>query len=116
VRNQLWAEARDAFENGEEWHPDSAMAEQAREQQVSRREVDPWEEQIGAYLERQEACSGGTTITSDEIYAKCLGFESWHRVTRQDINRVGRIMGGLRYTRRRRRVDSRLRHVWVADD
>lgn len=49
-RDQLWAEARDAFRAGERWWPEADFAATLRTEQEERYEVDPWDDTVAGYL------------------------------------------------------------------
>ena len=50
-KEQIWAEAKKLFENGEELYLDNELEAEARRQQRERMEEDPWESAIVDYLE-----------------------------------------------------------------
>ena len=93
-RDQLWAEALIAYEDGKSWWlEDSALIDEAKKQQESRLEVEVWESVIVEYLNRL-ASSAKTTVTTEEILTKGLlipvpQLEHRHKM------RVGKIMSKL---------------------
>lgn len=73
IAEQLWAEARHAYQMGETWWLDDSdydAAEEAKAAQASRIEQDPW-----ADLLRAELLSQGLTYYLTEDVAACLGID-----------------------------------------
>lgn len=52
-KEQIWAEAKKLFENGEKLYLDDELEAEARRQQKERLEEDPWESAIVEYLEQE---------------------------------------------------------------
>jgi predicted P-loop ATPase len=71
VRDQLWAEARHAYENGEKWFVPSGvvspLSARFAEEQEKRRTVDPWEESVRGYL------AGRDRTTTKDLFQDALG-------------------------------------------
>ena len=92
-RDQLWAEAVDAFRNSERWHladPDSIA--DALAEQEARREVDPWEEPLQRYVEDFSI----TALTIERALADVFKVP----VDRQDERvrrRAGRVFRALKW-------------------
>lgn len=105
-REQLWAEARVAFEAGEAWYLDSAeLHDAASEEQEERRSVDPWEESIRDYLNSPSRQNGGIGI--QDIMGECLRIEI-HNRSRGDEMRIGGVLTKLGWERKRVRFASSL--------
>jgi predicted P-loop ATPase len=83
-RDQLWAEARAAFEAGEQWHPDESV--DIGSEQEARREIDPWEEPIGKYV------SGRDTVVIADLLNVCLNMDP----AQQDVAASQRAANCLR--------------------
>lgn len=89
VRDQLFAEACVAYENGEELWLSGIEEVAAKTHQDDRIERDVWHEEIATWLKNG---SGATTI--GEIARDCLGFESSH-VTNAIQQRIGKTLRSL---------------------
>ncbi len=93
-RDQLWAEAVDAYRQLEPWHlsdPD-ALAEALAEQEA-RREVDPWEAPLREYFGRYSVQS----ITIESVLTDVFKMP----IDRQDERvrrRAGRVLRALKWT------------------
>lgn len=110
-RDQLLAEAVDAFKSGEQWWPDREFERVhiAREQQA-RREIDPWVDTIRSWLERSQS----RAVTIDEVLGGALGVQS-SNIDRRASDRVARCLLDLGFERRR----TNGKRMWVrinADD
>ena len=81
-RGALFAEAVRLYEGGIKWWPDRDFEQQHIEaEQQSRREMDPWVETIGGYVEQRQA----VTIMDIQVYA--LDIKS-DRMSTRDRNRI----------------------------
>lgn len=119
-RDQLWAEALDAFLKGEQWWL-SEEEELLREEENARHEEsDPWEEEISNWLlgkPKQGAhpfipVQDPTFVTTGEVLSIALGMQS-DRWNKAEERRVGAILRRLGYRSGERRVDGRRRKGWV---
>jgi predicted P-loop ATPase len=64
-RDQLWAEAKNRFENGAVWWLETAdLVQLASDEQVERYEGDPWEEVIGPWAESRSSVSISEVLRS----------------------------------------------------
>ncbi len=102
-RDQLWAEAKFAFENGEVWYPqDEAMLEVIAQEQSDRYNEDDWSGVILKWIKNKRADETG--FMSDEILGDALNIpqERWDRHSQ---TRVGSILTKLGYVRKRTTVD-----------
>jgi len=104
-RDQLWAEAVQAFRAGERWHLEEAEdIALAKEQQSLRREVHPWEEPIGQWLMGKWECTvpevliDALKITPDKqntqssrMVGACLRALGWRSVTKRVGDKVHKV-------------------------
>ena len=114
-RDQLWAEARDRFRDGEPWWLETPeLNARASEEQADRYQGDAWNEPIRAWLENEieltENGYGGRTlyrrprpepltdVSVGEILEKALGVEKG-RWTQADQNRVARCLITMGFSR-----------------
>jgi predicted P-loop ATPase len=79
-RDQLWAEAVEAFKGGQSWWINGGMAKEAQEEQAARYQADPWQKKIADYIELYPNVSVGQVLNH-------LGIEM-ARWTRADQMRV----------------------------
>lgn len=103
ARDQLWAEAVHRYRAGELWYvPDGDLADQFRELQGERQEIEPWVEQTRSWLDglleyrRQEGVTTQQAIgTGLEMKAASIG--------RKEEIRMGHVLKTLGWIRRRER-------------
>ena len=97
-RDQLFAEAVDAYGSDAKWWPDADFerAHIAPEQEA-RREIDAWTDTIANYVEYK-----GTVLVS-EVAREALGIENRHIGT-ADQRRITKILIGLGWKRRATRL------------
>jgi len=94
VRDQLWAEAREAYLNGELWwieRGDKVQSDLA-EAQAARTVDDPWFARVAAYVEFRDELSGSEALSQ-------VGLEMGKQGPR-DAARVGNILAALGFERR----------------
>jgi putative DNA primase/helicase len=106
-RDQLWAEARVLFEQGEPWHLSREEDALMREQHADRNEIEPWEESVDAWLKTQ----GNAPIAIEAVLEHALGLKAVSRnpnVTR----RVHHVLESLGFERQRRAFDEPGRRVY----
>jgi predicted P-loop ATPase len=97
VREQLWAEAQHAYDNGEEWwFQNLDVQTAAAEQQRARYEGDPWDAIIGKYV------ASRTFITIPEILTEVVKLPTGQWEQREQI-RVSRCLRTLGFERCQRR-------------
>lgn len=89
-RNQLFAEAVQAYKNGETWH---SVPEESKDVQEQRREVHPWEEAIQHYLTTKPTVGPLTTM---KIYLEALEGKI-DRLSTPDSKNIAKIMTALGY-------------------
>ena len=105
-RDQLWAEAYEAFQGGAQWWPSTPEEHAAAEEaQAQRTESDEWENVIAHYLSRHL----NLEPTVGELLADAIGLskEDWDRKAQM---RVASVLGRLGWTRRQ--VRSGASRVW----
>ncbi|WP_219336963.1 VapE domain-containing protein [Acetobacter orientalis] len=92
-RDQLLAEAVDAYRKGEQWWPDADF-EQAviKPEQEERFEVDEWEGLIAAYLATR------VKVTIQAVAYDALAFEN-KKIGTSEQRRIGKIMERLKWKR-----------------
>lgn len=101
MRDALWAEAMACYVAGEEWHLDASLEEAAAQHSRGFLEHDAWEPAIKDWLGDQTLRDYVRTSDAlQEAIGKPIG--QW---TRTDEMRVGRILTGLKWTRKKQRVD-----------
>ena len=106
-RDQLWAEARVLFEQGEPWHLSHEEEALMREQHADRMEDEPWEEAIAAWVERQ----GDSPIAIEKLLENALGMKATSR-NPNVTQRVHHILERLGYRRERRDFEKMGRRVY----
>ena len=108
-RDQLWAEAKNRFENGAVWWLETAdLVQLASVEQVERYEGDPWEEVIGPWAESR------SSVSISEVLEKCLQ-KAQALWTQTDKNRAARCLRALGWERYRERQGSRLQWRYRKD-
>lgn len=109
-RDQLWAEAKAMYENGEQWYPTEDMIDLISEEQADRFAEDDWTPVIRRWIEARGLAETG--FTSEEILREALNMEMrmWDRSAQ---TRVGGILTKLGYTRKRARVDGERSYRYV---
>ena len=91
-RDQLFAEAVVAYRNGEAWYPSADFErDHLRGEQEARREVDAWQEQIAAWLERRDKATIG------QIARSALNIET-PRTGTADVRRIAGVLQALGWT------------------
>lgn len=92
VRDQLFAEAYARYKKGERPYLDQAsVVAEARKEQHSRRQIDPWTEKIHEWLDHDDFGREREVVTSLEIWTDCLnGLEK--QITRREQCRIANVM------------------------
>ena len=106
-REQIWAEAVVAYNNGEKWYLENEAEQQLNEQSSDFRQYDPWHEVIEEWL-----VGNARRLSTSEIMDQALSLEKY-QMTRNNEMRVGDIMRQLGYERVRRRIHGQRTYVWV---
>lgn len=107
-RDQLWGEALDAYRSGEAWWPTADDAEQLREMQAAREQVDEWEPHVAKYVEHREWVTAGDVLDQLGVERRDWSTAAQHRVWRA-LTRLG-------WAPTRARVVGRPRRHWVRVD
>lgn len=90
IRNQLWAEAMNAYRKGVSTYFDDKMLEaKATEQQTLRLGFDPWHESVIFWLNNDPVFKERYIITDAEIYEMCIG----GKVATMGRRETGRLFG-----------------------
>lgn len=98
-RDQLWAEAKAAFDAGAPWWFDTRELENAaEEEQEGRFDDDPWSDAIREYLEADR-----DFVTIGQVLVNCIGKPLGNQ-TQQDKNRVARCLRAAKWKRYRQRI------------
>ncbi len=110
--NQLWAEAVDAYRNGEPWWLSSKHERLAAREQQGRLELDPWHDRIAGLV----ALWDGREFTTAEIL-DAIDLKQAHRDRSHEM-RVGNVLRELGYARRRARrgEGSQRRYVYCRSE
>jgi predicted P-loop ATPase len=96
-RDQLFAEAVIAYQRGEPWWPTANFERlHIRAEQDARREVDPWQEPIAAFL----ACR--QSVTPGQVARQALRIDM-PRVATSDMRRITAVLVALGWTRSERK-------------
>lgn len=99
-RDQLWAEAMHAYQNGERWWADGPAEEQLFiNEQDSRMQGDPWETKLQDYLH----VATKDYFTAAELLEECIG-KPLGTQNKADENRLGPIMQSLGWKHGRKRI------------
>ena len=102
-RDQLFAEAVQAYRNGDQWWPDQQFEREfIQDEQKARYDGDIWEAKITEYV------SSRTKVTTAEIAKECLSIETGHQNTSHDI-RIANILKELGWMKKR----SMKERAWV---
>jgi predicted P-loop ATPase len=105
-KDQLWAEARDAFEAGEPWWlTDQEIIAFAEQEQADRYVGDLWDEKIGKWLATR------TETTVEEVLRDCIGLE-FSRCTPLDQSRAAKSLTHLKWKLTRPRIDGKRARKW----
>ena len=108
IRDQLWAEARVAFEAGETWHLEEEDEAAMREEHQDWIEVDPWSEALAEWT----ALQGDAPFTMADVLEAGLGLSVTSRnpkVTR----RVCALLEELGFEKRRQSTGGVRSYVYV---
>lgn len=112
-RDQLWAEALQAYRAHERWwlHPEEErMLVEAQEQY---QHTDPWLPKVARYLDEPQTLSEGFTV--EALLNDCMKKDD-DKQTKADEMRLGGILTALGYVKRRKTVDGRRSFRWYPKD
>ncbi len=92
-RDQLWAEAVRLYMGGTQWWLSEDMEAEARHEQRSRYDADPWEESIATFVEKRE------DVSADDILRDCLhkDVEDWGKSDQMRVSRCLKALGWDKY-------------------
>jgi putative DNA primase/helicase len=110
-RDQLWAEAREAFRSGAKWHPTfDEQAEHLSTEQEARVVADVWQDKVAHWLSSKLP---GVAVTVGDALGH-LGLEPG-RWSQTDANRAARCLQRAGWARRQvRESEGRRRWVYLA--
>lgn len=108
-RDQLWAEAVEAYEAGAQWWLDAADAGALREVHEVYQHGDPWEPVIERWLDDHRR---GQSVTMTEVLTEALGVP-YERQTKGAEMRLSGLLQHIGRTRQRRQVSGVRTWVWV---
>jgi predicted P-loop ATPase len=91
-RDQIWAEAKHAFESGEQWWLTKEQEVLAKEEQAARFETDPWADSV------LEFCDMRITVSIPQILNDCLKIDTSQQ-SQKTANRVAKILTAGGYKR-----------------
>lgn len=99
-RDQLWAEARCAYEDGRAWWPSAELYEDFKAQQTGRTRYDEWSVKIEPIVARQDF------VTVGEVLERAFGLDpkQWDQTSQ---NRVAGVLTALGWTRGQQRAGGR---------
>jgi predicted P-loop ATPase len=103
--DQIWAEAVEAWRAGEAWWLSPKLERLAAHEQQGRLELDPWHEQIAAFVACRE---DGKTFTTAQILSD-IGVPKERRERTHEM-RIGNVLRELGCERRRLRDPTGQRH------
>jgi putative DNA primase/helicase len=117
-RDQLWAEARSRFKEGDKWWLESKnLMDAAAEETRARYEDDPWDSMIAEWVEKPKqrtdplGCplppmsSEPDSVTVADVLIHCVGKRS-DTLTQMDQNRVARSLKSQGWERYQTRTDA----------
>lgn len=107
-RDQLWAEAVEAFKSGEHHWLTDDLAKQLAESNASRTEQDPF---YDALLE-DPILLAKKELTNAELFASLKVVHP----TQPQEKRLTNVMKALGFEKKQRRIDKRVRRIWVSTD
>lgn len=102
-RDQLWAEAHQAYLQGEQWWPNEELTEQLVAVQDDRYQTDDWQAKIEAHLDPDLNVSAPSEVSIGDLLSTPLGLPpGQHTISHQ--TRVGAIMKRLKWRKIRGRL------------
>lgn len=108
-RDQLWAEAVQAFKSGERWWLEVNESEELTEAQEQYKHEDPWLPKIERWIEDRPHEAAG--ITAEIILNGALDMDADKQGKHSEM-RVGGILAGMGYVKRRTQVNGKRRWRW----
>ena len=115
-RDQIWAEALQAFLDGEQWWPDETEQIYFTKEQEDRLQIDPWQYRIERFLQHLNK----EYVTADEVLLKACDKDTGTH-NRADQNRIAPLMKMLGWHKARKLIlddtgSKRQRHVYCRPD
>lgn len=102
-RDQLWAEAVHLYRSGAKWWLPDELRIDAKADQQMRRDLDPWQDMIATFVERQ--LSAGRDITTARIMSnECLDIRT-DLQTRKAQQRIVAILNELGFEKKQVRIE-----------
>lgn len=114
-RDQLWAEARAAYDAGEHWWLSGADEAELSTEKESYREIDPWEAPILTWMQDRFNTYDADAPTSADIMVGALGRPAG-QATRADENRIAGLLDTAGYKHRRVMVKGVRAWRWYPTD
>jgi predicted P-loop ATPase len=105
-RDQLWAEAVNAFKLNEAWWLSDTEEDHAKIEQSSRIASDPWQSMVAKYAEGRESVSV-ESVLADVCEIKVS------QLSHNDRRRVTSILGALGYRSEQVRIDGKRVYRWI---
>jgi predicted P-loop ATPase len=112
-RDQLWAEAVEAYQRGERWHLERNEARELEQHQERYRYEDPWLEPLRVWLEAP--VRAGERHTTSDLLSGPLA-KDIDRQTKGDEMRVGSLMQRLGWVKARTTSNGQRVRCWVKVD
>lgn len=106
TRDQLWAEAYQAFLAGERWWFNKDEYHIAQAEQELRYDADAWEDLVAKYL------NGRYQVTMNDVMYECLDLKTRDQSSQVQL-RVKKILTALGWKKRQRRVEGRRQWVYT---
>lgn len=107
-RDQLWAEAKERYQDGETWYlNNTALAAQAADAQADRYVGDPWQEAIEAFIANRRE------TTFHEIMVDCLNIASKGDWAPRESSRIAACLAHAGWEKYRRPRDLRGNRTWA---
>ncbi len=107
-RDALWAEARDAYLNGEQWWikaSEGGVAESLRDEQHARQSSDPWEGVVQMYVDNHR-----DYVSTSELL-RALAIEPGKQSPGDSV-RIGKILAALGWERRKFKPTEEAARAW----
>jgi predicted P-loop ATPase len=106
-RDQLWAEARTAYQAGEKWHLDSKeLCELAAAETAEREERDDWIDIVARWLDAPNRGDLEQGLTTSEVLQGAIGMAP-ERITPAATKRIGHVLRALNFMPRQVRASGK---------
>lgn len=110
VRDQLWAEAKAAYQKGEPWHLKGEALDASKVAQAAKAETDPWDAKVVASA-WELARKGHTPPTATAILEEGLGIRLGNQEKRDQM-RVGGSLARAGWVRKQQRINGAPVKFW----